>query len=123
MSLALGVAALGTLGALCRYLADLGISAVLGRRLPWGTMTVNIVGSGLAGIVLGATTYQTLSPTLATLLLVGFLGGFTTASTIAYEAARLITAGRQVAALGIIAGTMLMATFAGVLGLAVGGGA
>lgn len=120
MALAIGVMLLGGLGAMCRYLSDLGLSAVFGRRLPWGTMAINILGSGLAGLILGLTAYQHRSPTTAVLLLSGFLGGFTTASTIAYEAARLAEAGRRLPVVGILAGTMAGAILCGSLGLLAG---
>lgn len=120
MTLALWVIVLGGAGATCRYLGDLGLSTLFGRGLPWGTMTINVVGSGLAGLLVGLTTYQHSAPTVSVALLSGFLGGFTTASTIAFEAARLIEARRTASAVGIIAGTMAAAIAAGILGLAVG---
>ena len=120
MALALGVMLLGGLGAMCRYLGDLGLSAIFGRRLPWGTMAINIGGSGLGGLVLGLTAYENRSPTAAILLLTGFLGGFTTASTLAYEAARLAEVGRRSAVVVIITGSMVAALAAGALGLAAG---
>ena len=83
-------------------------------------MVINIAGSGLAGLLLGYTAYQQRSPTLSVLLLTGFLGGFTTASTIAYEAARLVEARRITAVVGILLGTMVSAVAAGALGLALG---
>ena len=55
MRMALGIALLGGLGALCRYLADLAITKVAGRDLPFGTMGVNILGCTAAGVLLGAT--------------------------------------------------------------------
>jgi len=123
MIMAIEVALLGGVGAALRYLADLGISSRLGRSLPWGTMLVNITGSGLAGVVVGATTYQTVSPTSATLLLVGFLGGFTTASTIAFEVVRLFEQRRPASAVGVCVGTLATAVAAGVAGLAIGAAA
>lgn len=120
MGLGLGVMLLGGLGALCRYLSDLGLSAIFGRRLPWGTMAVNIIGSGLGGLILGLTAYQHRSPAASVLLLSGFLGGFTTASTIAYEAARLAEARRMLSVFAILAGTMAGAIACGSLGLLAG---
>jgi len=119
--LALSVAIVGGLGSVARYLTDMAVSAKLGRSLPWGTMVVNITGSGLAGLLLGLTTYQATSPTTSTILLIGFLGGFTTASTIAYEAARLVQQRHLLKALWVIFGTMVVALLAGIAGLAIGG--
>ncbi len=120
MILALWVMALGGLGAMCRYLCDLAISALFGRHLPWGTMAINVAGSGVAGLLLGITDYQHRPGTLSIALLAGFLGGFTTASTLAFEAARLIEVRRITSAFGILIGTMAAGLAAGGLGLAVG---
>jgi len=53
---------------------------------PWGTFTVNILGSLLIGIILGfAAKNNTLSQNETLLLATGFCGGFTTFSAFAYE--------------------------------------
>jgi CrcB protein len=79
--LQLAVAAGAALGAPARYLLDTALRARLGDRLPWGTLAVNLSGSAAAGLVAG------LRPgaLLTALLAVGFLGAFTTASTLAAE--------------------------------------
>ena len=54
--------------------------------LPYGTFTVNVVGSLLIGIILGlAAKNDTLSSNQTLLLATGFCGGFTTFSAFAYE--------------------------------------
>lgn len=54
--------------------------------IPWGTFTVNIIGSLLIGIILGlAAKNDTLSSNQTLLLATGFCGGFTTFSAFAYE--------------------------------------
>lgn len=77
----LAVAAGAVLGAPARYLLDRAVSARLGRRLPWGILVVNLLGCAAAGLLVG------LAPValLTTLLGVGFLGSFTTASTLAWD--------------------------------------
>ncbi|MFC4078295.1 fluoride efflux transporter FluC [Salinithrix halophila] len=76
----LSVAFGGFLGAICRFL----LSCYLNRRtshLPWGTLTVNLVGSFLLGWMTGAHWGTN------TLLLAGtgFMGSFTTFSTLHWE--------------------------------------
>lgn len=122
MIVALFVGLGGGIGAVLRYLTDLAVSAKLGRTMPWGTMVINVAGSAGAGLVLGLTTYQQVSPKAATIILIGFLGGFTTASTIAFEAARLVQTRRLAASAAVIVGTMIAAIAAGIAGLAIGGG-
>ena len=89
MRLQLAVAAGAALGAPARYLLDTALRARLGDRLPWGTLAVNLSGSAAAGLVAG------LRPgaLLTALLAVGFLGAFTTASTLAAELVERLRSG------------------------------
>ena len=80
----------GAAGSIVRYLLSGGILA--GQTLlgfPAGTFTVNAAGSLLIGILLEATS----SETLGWLLIVGFCGGFTTFSTFSADTVRLLRAG------------------------------
>jgi fluoride exporter len=52
---------------------------------PYGTLTVNLAGSFLAGLVWGLSTETTMKPETRIFLLVGFMGGFTTFSSYALE--------------------------------------
>ncbi len=82
--------ALGALlGAPARYLVDVGLSRRLGNRLPWGILVVNLVGSAAAGLLVGASA----SDRVDSLVGLGFLGSFTTASTLAWDV--LAVAGRS----------------------------
>ena len=79
----------GAAGSIVGYLLSGGIMA--GQTLlgfPAGTFTVNAAGSLLIGILLEATS----SETLGWLLIVGFCGGFTTFSTFSADAVRLLRA-------------------------------
>ena len=98
----------GAAGSIVRYLLSGGIMA--GKTLlgfPAGTFTVNAAGSLLIGILLEATS----SETLGWLLIVGFCGGFTTFSTFSLETVGLIKSGHIVLALVYV----LLSTVLGVL--------
>nr|NJM01802.1 fluoride efflux transporter CrcB [Desulfobacula sp.] len=77
----------GFAGSICRY----GVSSLSQRIFhdpffPYGTLTVNVMGCLLIGFLSGlAEARQVFSPEVRVLLLVGFLGGFTTFSTFGYE--------------------------------------
>jgi len=118
--LALFVSLLGGVGAGARYLIDRLISGRFGRSIPYGTMTVNVLGSLLAGIVVGTTAYEVHSPTTVALLLTGFLGGFTTASTLSLEVVELLDDRRFAKATFVTFGTMLIAIAAAGLGVGIG---
>ena len=81
MTAELAIALGAVLGAPSRYLVDVGLRARFGNRLPWGTLAVNLSGSAAAGFVTGLRT----GGLVTALLVVGFLGAFTTASTLVAE--------------------------------------
>lgn len=85
----------GGLGAVCRYGVTTAVGMLLGGMFPWGTLIVNLVGSLLMGVVLGALlplakSLQLLPDSLRLLLTVGFLGGFTTFSSFSMETLTLL---------------------------------
>lgn len=75
----------GALGALSRY----GVAQLLphsgGMRFPWNTFAANLLGCLLIGLVMGwVAQNQNLRPYLP-LVVIGFLGGFTTFSSFGWE--------------------------------------
>jgi CrcB protein len=84
----------GALGALGRFWMSAGVYRVVGRDFPWGTLTVNTLGSFLMGLlfVLFLERLPT-GPEVRSAILVGFLGAFTTFSTFSLETLELIEAG------------------------------
>jgi fluoride exporter len=108
------------MGAGARYLIDRLISGRFGRSIPFGTMTINVLGSLFAGVVIGTTAYEAHSPTTVALLLTGFLGGFTTASTLSLEIVELLETRRIAKASLVTFGTMLLAIAAAGLGVVIG---
>ena len=73
------------LGAPVRYLVDTWAKARWERGVVWGTLTVNVVGSWLLGLVAALTERSALPHWTLPLLGVGFCGALTTFSTLAYE--------------------------------------
>lgn len=105
-------------GAPARYLIDRGVQARAGGAFPYGTLSVNITGSLLLGILIGSA--DGASSDLVLLAGVGFCGAFTTYSTFSYETLRLAEDGRVVAAVANMVGSVLPALGAAAAGVALG---
>lgn len=75
----------GGIGSALRYVIGT-LSKTSASEFPWGTFSVNVLGSLLIGILMGITLKNSsLSENQAILLITGFCGGFTTFSAFAYE--------------------------------------
>jgi fluoride exporter len=85
-----GIALLGGLGALARFLLDGAVSSQVGRSFPFGTLAVNLTGAFAFGVLDGAA----VGGDALRLAGVGFLGAYTTFSTWTLEAHRLGEDGR-----------------------------
>ena len=76
----------GGAGSLARYLAGSAIARSLGARLPIaGTMAVNVTGCFLIGLIMTLLTERQPHPYWRLVLVVGFLGGYTTFSSFEWE--------------------------------------
>lgn len=86
------VGAGGFLGSLLRYWLSGAVYAMVpAPRLPWGTLTVNVLGCFAIGLLGGlAEARGVLTPGARLFLLIGVLGGFTTFSTFGYETLALM---------------------------------
>jgi CrcB protein len=85
----------GGLGSAARFGLSAWVNQLMQVRsvFPYGTLTVNLAGSFLAGLVWGLSTETTMKPETRIFLLVGFLGGFTTFSSYALESYNLFNNG------------------------------
>jgi fluoride exporter len=82
----------GSLGAASRYSIGLLAAKAWGTQFPWGTMTVNLIGCFLIGLIFALTDrVRLLTPDMRLLLITGFLGALTTFSSFSLET---VNAGR-----------------------------
>lgn len=84
----------GAAGSLARYLASTAIMSRFTGRFPLGTVLVNVTGCFLIGAMMTALTERLPgNPNLRLLLVVGFLGGYTTFSSFEWETFSLTRGG------------------------------
>jgi fluoride exporter len=108
----------GAAGALARYVLASAVYRRSDGSFPSGTLTVNVLGSFLLGVVVTSLAASPFEVQLGALLAIGFLGDFTTFSTFAYEAVMLARDGQGSRALVYVlasVGLGLAAVVAGML--------
>ena len=108
----------GAAGAGLRYAVSLGTIRLLGAHFPWATLTVNVLGSLVAGFLWGIVGGTSGDERLHALFFIGLLGAFTTFSTYALDSLRLLQEDRIGEALANVAANnlgALVAVFAGFL--------
>jgi CrcB protein len=117
MKTMLFVAAGGALGASARYLVGVASGRLIGFGFPWGTLTVNVLGCFLMGLLIEVMALRwTVGNELRAFLTVGVLGGFTTFSAFSADFALLYERDAYVSAgLYLLAsvGLSIAALFAG----------
>lgn len=117
----LWVAVGGAVGSVARYGVGQLLSHYWGDRLPWGTLTVNIVGSMMAGLIWswsqrgGVVNTTPIDPAYA-FGMIGFCGGFTTFSAFSREVFVMLQSGLHSQALFY----MLISVAVGILGFWLG---
>ncbi|MFC0006545.1 FluC/FEX family fluoride channel [Micromonospora siamensis] len=114
------ISAGGVLGALARA----GLQAAVPHAatgFPWATFGINVTGCLLIGALMAVVTGRPTGPLVRPFLGVGVLGGFTTFSTYAVDAQRLLAAGAAGTALAYLAATLVGALLAVGAGDAVAG--
>ncbi len=90
----------GALGALMRFIVATSITQKVGANFPYGTLTVNIIGSFFMGFLsMWLVEKAGLDPVWRMAIFVGFLGAFTTFSTFSLETLNLFEQGLPLRAL------------------------
>ena len=84
----------GASGSVARFLLASWVNQLHNFLFPWGTFAVNFLGCVLFGVIAASLSRWFSQDYLKWLLLVGFLGGFTTFSAFAYETVSLLQAQR-----------------------------
>ena len=110
MKMILVIAAGGALGAVARHMVNNQVTAWFGDGFPWGILAVNVAGSFAMGVlveVLGLA--WTPSQEVRALIVVGFLGAFTTFSTFSLQVVLLYERGQAGLAGLYIAASVLLA--------------
>jgi CrcB protein len=98
----------GGAGSLARYLAGGAISSRFGARFPGGTMLVNITGCFLIGLIMTLLTERQPHPYWRLVLVVGFLGGYTTFSSFEWETYSAVREGGFWIGLANIVGSVVL---------------
>lgn len=113
----IGVAILGSVGALGRFLLDGWISTRASSELPLGTLAVNLSGALLLGLITGVALSGN------ALLLVGSatIGSYTTFSTWMFETQRMGEGGQVATAVVNVLASVILGVSAAALGRTIGG--
>ena len=115
------VAVAGALGALSRYGVQGWVNDAIGRPTVLGTMVVNLSGAFVLGLFLALTEERYLvSGPWRTMGAVGFLGAYTTFSTLMFESVDRLETGDILTATANLVGSVLLGLIATYLGLTLG---
>ncbi len=94
----------GGLGTAARYGLTVWVGRFEGLSFPWGTLLVNLIGCFSAGLLLALFDKSTLlNGTARLMILIGFMGAFTTFSTFILDTGQLMQAGQYMRAFGNLA--------------------
>ena len=111
----------GAAGAVSRFLVDLFVSDRLPSAFPWGTLVINASGSFALGLLFALAIERAVLPAeVRGPLMIGFLGAYTTFSTLMLESWRLAEDGAVMLAAANLAGSVIIGVGAVVGGLVVG---
>ena len=111
----------GAAGTLARYGLDGWIQNRVGAAFPAGTLTINVLGCFLLGVVgQYGLTHLSVPPDVRIGLTIGLMGGFTTFSTFGWESVRMLESGEWARALLYIGASVLGGLAAMMMGMRLG---
>jgi fluoride exporter len=111
----------GAAGATARYVVDSWVAQRSVGAFPWGTLVVNLSGSLLLGLLFALGVERGVLPAASRgPVLVGFIGAYTTFSTLMLESWRLIEDGAIALGLANLVGSSALGIAAIVAGLMIG---
>ena len=121
MNQLLAIAAGGAVGSMLRFLMSTWVHSFASRGFPYGTMTVNVLGSLAMGFLFVVFLDRLAdNAVLRAGILIGALGGFTTFSSFSIETFNLIEQGDLVRAMLNIVGSLILCVSATWLGVMIG---
>lgn len=111
----------GAIGSVARYLVSVWSARLAGSQFPWGTLTVNIVGAFLIGLMVETIARRfDASTEMRAFLVTGVLGGFTTWSSFTLDAVVLFERGDWGLSALYLVGSLVVSFAAVFAGLALG---
>lgn len=113
----------GFLGANARYILGVWLIGRLGPSFPFHTLLINVTGSLAIGVIVVLLTERLMAdPAWRLLLVIGFLGGYTTFSSYAFEVLALVEAGEWLQAGWYVLGSNVLGLVAAYAGMVVARG-
>jgi fluoride exporter len=110
----------GSLGSVTRFMLSHFVSRLMGTLFPLGTLLINVSGALLIGFMSALVTRHFLSLTFQVIVATGFLGGYTTFSTMCWETVQLGRADRVRGSIYYLGGNIVLGLLAALFGLLVG---
>ncbi|MDO1583764.1 fluoride efflux transporter CrcB [Rhizobium oryzicola] len=111
----------GAVGSVCRYLTGVFMTRLYGPMFPWGTLTVNVLGSFAIGFLTELVARRlNASMEMRLLIVTGFLGGYTTFSSFSLDTVALMERGASAAAVSYVVVSLVVSLAATFGGLALG---
>ena len=110
----------GAMGALMRYGVGRFVAERIGSPFPFGTLLINVSGAFLMGITFATASRHLISSPVQAILATGFLGGYTTFSTMSWEGVQLIRGGSPWTSVLYLGGTVALGLLAVIVGYSLG---